>query len=50
MTIDERIAKLTERHEALTQSIELLANDLSELRGLVTQVAEGTARLLHVQD
>lgn len=48
MTIDERIAKLVERHEALTQSIELIANDLSELRGLVTQVAEGTARLLHV--
>jgi archaellum component FlaC len=50
MTIDERIAKLVERHEALTQSVELLANDLNELRGLVTQVAEGTARLLHVAE
>ena len=42
MTIDERIAKLAERHEALTQSVEILTNDLSELQGLVSQLAEGT--------
>ena len=50
MTIDERIAKLAERHEALTQSVEILTNDLSELQGLVSQLAEGTARLLHVAE
>ena len=43
MTIDERIAKLAERHEALTQSVEILTNDLSELQDLVSQLAEGTA-------
>jgi hypothetical protein len=46
MTIDERIAKLAERHEALTLSVEILTKDLSELQGLVSQLAEGTARLL----
>lgn len=46
MTIDERIEKLAERHEALTQTVELLTVDLRELRGLVTDIAEGTARLL----
>jgi len=50
MTIDKRIAKLAERHEALTQSVEILTNDLSELQGLVSQLAEGTARLLHVAE
>lgn len=35
MTIDERLDRLTERHEALTQTVELLAGDL---RGLTTKV------------
>ncbi|MBV9180848.1 MAG: hypothetical protein JO356_06010 [Acidobacteria bacterium] len=48
MTVDERLAKLVERHEALTQSVELLTKDLSELRDLVSEIAAGTARLLHV--
>lgn len=30
MTIDERIERLTERHEALTQSIELMHHDIAE--------------------
>jgi len=30
MTIDERIERLTERHEALTQSIELMHSDWQE--------------------
>ena len=30
MTIDERLDKLTERHEALTQSIELMMLDTRE--------------------
>jgi hypothetical protein len=51
MTIDERIAKLAERHEALTQSVEILTtDDLSKLQCLVSQLAEGTARLLHVTE
>jgi len=35
MTIDERLDRLTERHEALTQTIELLTHDVSELRATV---------------
>ena len=50
MTIDERIEKLAERHEALTQTVELLTGDLRELQGLVTDIAEGTARLLRVAE
>jgi prefoldin subunit 5 len=32
MTIDERIEKLTERHEALAQSVEILTHDIDKLR------------------
>ena len=37
MTIDERIEALTGRHEALTQSVELLTLDIRELRENATQ-------------
>jgi len=50
MSIDERLERLTERHEALTQTVELLTKDLSEMKGLVNDIAEGTARLLHVAE
>jgi phage-related minor tail protein len=33
MTIDERLDRLTERHEALTQSVELLLVETREMRG-----------------
>ncbi len=32
MTIDDRLDRLTERHEALTQSVELLLVETRELR------------------
>ena len=32
MTIDERLERLADRHEALTQSIELLTHDINEMR------------------
>lgn len=48
MNIDERLEKLVERHEALTQSVEMLTSDLRDLKTLVNDIAEGTARLLHV--
>ena len=69
VTIDERLGRLAEHHEALTQSVELLTSDLRDLQAvvrelarqhgglarrneklesLVTDIAEGTARLLHV--
>jgi archaellum component FlaC len=55
VTIDQRLERLTERHEALTQSLELLTSDLRNLEkhiesltGYVGEIAEGTARLLHI--
>jgi archaellum component FlaC len=50
MTTDDRLNKLIERHEALTQTVELLSNDVRELASLVTDIAEGTARLLRVAE
>jgi archaellum component FlaC len=50
MNIDERLERLTERHEALTQTVELLTKDLSDMKVLVNDIAEGTARLLHVAE
>lgn len=32
MTIDERLERLTDRHEALSQTIELLTHDIDALR------------------
>ena len=50
MNIDERLERLTQRHEALTQTVELLTKDLSDMKVLVNDIAEGTARLLHVAE
>lgn len=35
MTIDERLDKLTERHEALSQTVELLTADVRSLAGSI---------------
>jgi hypothetical protein len=35
MTIDERLDRLTERHEALAQTVELLAMETRELRSAI---------------
>jgi predicted nuclease with TOPRIM domain len=50
MNIDERLAKLVERHEALTQSVEMLTADVRDLKTLVSDIAEGTARLLRTAE
>jgi archaellum component FlaC len=50
MDVDERLERLTQRHEALTQTVELLTKDLSDMKVLVNDIAEGTARLLHVAE
>ena len=36
MNIDERLEKLTERHEALTLSLELLSHEVRDLKTAVT--------------
>ena len=40
MTIDERLDRLTERHEALTHVIELSHRDFEERLGRITQAIE----------
>jgi archaellum component FlaC len=50
MDIDERLERLAQRHDALTQTVELLTKDLSDMKVLVNDIAEGTARLLHVAE
>ena len=48
MTIDERLEKLAERHEALTQTVELLTRDIDGMKSYINEIVQATARLLHV--
>jgi len=48
MTIDERLDRLTERHEALTQTVEILARTTHEHTRQITDITEGAAGLLHI--
>jgi hypothetical protein len=43
MTIDERIERLTERHEALTQSVEMLHAEIRDLK-------DSAQSLLHIAE
>jgi hypothetical protein len=46
MTIDERLDRLTERHEALTQSLELLHLDVQGLRAAIEADAQNIRALI----
>ena len=50
MTTDERLDRLTERHEALTINLELLTAEVREVKTLVNDIAGGIAQLLHVAE
>jgi hypothetical protein len=54
MTFDERIDKLTERHEALTQTVELLAAENrdrdAKLGIMFGQIAESLQRLAKIAE
>jgi archaellum component FlaC len=57
MTIDERLERLRERHEALTQSVEMMAADNRQTAEenkqrdrRLGEIMEGIARLLHVAE
>ena len=57
MNIDERLDKLTERHEALTQTVELLAADMRDVvaaqkenERILGQLMQGIARLLFIAE
>ena len=61
MTLDERLERLTERHEALTQSVELIvagnrqaaenmAAENKQRDRRLGEIMEGIASLLHVAE
>jgi RNAse (barnase) inhibitor barstar len=54
VTIDERLEKLTERHEALAQTMELMAAENRDRDARwdkqMGEVMEGIARLLHIAE
>ena len=50
VTTDERLDRLTERHEALTQSVELLAIETRELKEAIAQDAENIRALVRIAE
>ena len=50
MTLDDRLERLTERHEALTQSVELMAAENRQRDRRMGEIMEGIASLLHVAE
>ena len=50
MTIDERLEKLAERHEALTQAVDLLAAMLQENERRMAQVLDTINRLANIAE
>lgn len=50
LTIEERLERLTERHEALTQTVELMAEENKQRDRRLGEIMEGIARLLHVAE
>ena len=48
MTIEERLDRLTERHEALTQTVELLAQSQQKNEVLMAQVLESINSLARI--
>jgi len=50
MSIDERPDRLVERHEVLTQSVELLSMETHELRAAISQDAENIRSLARVAE
>jgi len=53
MNIDERLEKLTERHEALTMNLELVSRDIQDLKIAAQQDGEnirGLARIAEIHE
>jgi chromosome segregation ATPase len=50
MTIEERFQQLLERHEALTQTVELLAERQKETDRRLAQVLEAITRLTNIAE
>jgi hypothetical protein len=50
MTFDERINLLTERHEALAQSLELLTKDVHQLQIVSKQQSDNISALMRIME
>jgi hypothetical protein len=50
MNIDERLEKLTERHEALTLSLELLTSGVQDLKTAAQQDGENIRGLARISE
>ncbi len=50
MTTDKRLDRLTERHEALTQTVELLAIETRELKAAIALDAENIQTLARIAE
>jgi len=50
MTIDERLERLAERHEALTQTVKLMAAENRQRDRRIGEIMEAIGRLLHVAE
>lgn len=50
MTIDERLERLAERHEALSQTVELLTRGIDQLRMAIAQDAENIRGFVRIAE
>jgi uncharacterized protein YigA (DUF484 family) len=50
MSIDERLERIAERHQALTESMELMVADSRQSDRRLSQIMNGIAQLLHVAE
>ena len=50
MTIEEQLQRLVERHEALTQTVEILAEKQRETDRRLAQVLEAITRLTNIAE
>jgi hypothetical protein len=50
VTIEQRLDRLVERHEALTQTVELITEENKQRDRRLGEIMEGIARLLHVAE
>lgn len=48
MTIDERLERLTERHEALAQSVEMLTHNMNRLEQKTEVLADAMTKLVEL--
>lgn len=48
MNIDERLEKLVERHEALSQTVELIAIENRKIESAVIQIMQGISDLVSI--